>query len=122
MQFQGKKMSDDPRWQIMADLGERATAPDSGGDSGEFARRFEEFLATAEAIAEDQAAAAEDRVVARKILVRIDGAMRANAPALLATLAKMARDPNLAADARTEALRMLTRANEQLRPASDKRH
>ena len=70
-------MSDDPRWQILADLVERATAPDSAADSGEFARRFEEFLATAEAIAEDQAAAAEDRAVARKILVRIDGAMRA---------------------------------------------
>ena len=39
-----------------------------------------------------------------------------------ATLAKMARDPNLAADARTEALSMLARANEQLPPASDKRH
>lgn len=93
-------MSDAPRWQIMADLVERATAPDSGGDSGEFARLFEEFLATAEAIAEDAAAPAAQRVLAGKILARIDRAMRANTPALLAVLARVARDPDLTAEER----------------------
>jgi uncharacterized protein (UPF0147 family) len=118
----GKLMRVDPRLQRLVDLMERASASQHAGSSAEFGRRFEEFITAAQAISDDRAVPVEIRAVATKILARFDAAVRANVPALLASVAKMARDPNLGAAERAEAADLLARANEHLPAASNQRH
>lgn len=115
-------MNDDPRWQLMADFVAWATASEGAGDSSEYGRRFQEYVAAAETIAADEAVPAKDRAVARRILATIDTIVRANAPALLAAAAKLARDPTVADDIRAEAADSLARVTEHMPAASDKLH
>ncbi len=115
-------MSDDRRWHRMSDIAAAAMADRAAGDSVEFARLFQEYIATAEAIAADKTAPAADRALARRIVARIDDELRANLPAVLATLARMVRDPKTAEDFRAEAIGWLAQATEQMPAASETRH
>ncbi len=115
-------MNEDPRWQRMADIAAWATAHEATGEGGEFARRVEEYFATAKAIAADAAAPAEDRAVARQILKTLDRMARANATALLAAAARIARDPNATPEERAEFADLLARATELMPAASNQRH
>jgi hypothetical protein len=111
---------DDPRWQRMSDNATSAMADAAAGN--EFARLFQEYVTTAEAVAADKVAPAADRALARRILARIDAELRANLPALLASLARTVCDPTLADDIRAEFDDMLARATEHMPAASATRH
>ena len=116
-------MSGDSRWRVMADFVAWAETDAAAGNGDEFGRRFrDEYIGVVEAVAADPAAPIRDRVIAREIVATFERTMRANAPALLAAAAKIARDPNNAAEERAEFASLLARAVEQMPAASNSRH
>jgi hypothetical protein len=114
-------MSEDPRWQVIADFLAWAETEQAAGE--EFARRLQEhYLAVAGAIAADRTVSTWERAIAREIVAEFVRAMRANAPAFLAATAKVVGDPNTPAAERAEFAELLARAVEAMPAVSDTRH
>ena len=63
----GKLMRVDPRLQRLVDLMERASASQHAGSSGEFGRRFEEFITAAQAISDIHQETISRRVTKRVV-------------------------------------------------------
>jgi hypothetical protein len=116
------RIGDDPRWQTMLDFVNWALKQD-GVDGDEFARRLQEdYIGLAQAIAADRAAPRGDRASAGKILAEFGRVVQLNAPAPLATTARLVRDPNTPAETRAEFAELLARAVEGMPAASNLRH
>jgi hypothetical protein len=115
-------MSEDPRWLEAVALLQNGLAANEAGDAIQFIRLFDQYCRILESIGGDPKATEDDRAEAKAILDGIAVQCRAATPDALRRLGEIAGDPSVDADVRAGAKKTLSKAVEQLPPASDKHH